>query len=225
MAIMTSFLHYLYPLKFNINFPERPIASRPEACGFHTVGMQLQITDLQPFQPKCGGKMCDKQKLISNGNINNFCSCIQMNVRSGVVGITIKIIATLADGSEITFNDFSSQHFFETFVVQSFPVSVRADDLNQLDQLNALEDAADNVVEYVNARGGWSGFGWTKQGQIVDEAARAAAGPLPYGAQPQLVAGGSIRHHLVRLYPTNPALVDYQAVKDLKIDLVASRQQ
>ena len=168
--------------------------------------------------------MCDKQKLVNNGNVSQYCSCIQMQFRGGVVGINAQINAILRDRSSISFHDFSSQHFWETFVINSFPPAIRADDLNQFEAYERIEDAADAVIDYVNARGGWSGIGWTKQGQVVDAAAAAAAGPLPFGAQPQFIPGGNIRHHLVRLYPTDPARVRYQELKNLKIDLVASEE-
>lgn len=204
------------PIKFTFDFPERPIASNPHMSGFYVGGVHLTISAISPYKRPCGGRLCDKQQRSSGK-----CACYQMQFRGGVACLELDVRLTLPDGTQYDVENFSSLRFVEEFMtgpLQNTPLSTFED----FDVINALDDTADNFTQHVNANGGWTTAGWTKQGTIVDQAAPESNDRM-YGAQQRnegsIVESGTLNINLVRLLPTNPMAINPATMNGFIVDL------
>jgi hypothetical protein len=67
-----------------------------------------------------------------------------------------------------------------------------------------LLDAATDVCNYINSKGGFMVVLWCKRGVVLDQGADQPNNGLPYNAARTTVESGMLKHHIVKIVPMKP---------------------
>lgn len=81
-------------------------------------------------------------------------------------------------------------------------------------------NAANAVTTYINDNAGrFMVIGWTKPGEVQDQAVDQPGNGLPYNAPRAMVQAGNINYHVTRIDPMIPEVIDNDVLNGLKVDV------
>ena len=124
----------------------------------------LKINRTAALETTCSGFLCDKQR-CGDWCGKQGCGCYHMTqYRSNLVmqhGIYFE-----TEAAKVIHRDFSSTKFSLLYLKDHFPGAIRVSSLRGTDAYWDIEEAVNNMVEYVNNNGGWTAVGWYKRGMI-----------------------------------------------------------
>lgn len=106
------------------------------------------------------------------------------------------------------------------YLTNRIPPTVRKNSLSQANRLYwELEECIEEVVDFVNDNSGWTVVGWYKRGAIKDRCLIESSGSIntTNGNEDSMVGLAKLSFHIVKLTPTNQALLDRNT--DLGTDL------
>lgn len=190
-----------------------------ETCMFISNGTRVRITGMQAFNTNCGGSFCDKQGLISNGEVSQKCACYQMLGRTCRPCIAITLAVTEKGGKEYIIKDYCSDKFLRDYVLKGgISMTTRRSYFDNVNVADDVYDAIDNVLTTVNDTNGWTLVGRVKPGMVEDQATKAAPGAYNPGEK-QMISSGVLIYRVTRLVPSRPETLDVDVMTDFKIDL------
>jgi len=100
-------------------------------------------------------------------------------------------------GKEICYVEhISSNRFSLLYLSKYLPSGLYMSSMQATDAFYKIVYSLQNVVEFINRKGGWTCIGWYKRGQISDKALLHIE---PKGARK--VASANISYHIVDLFP------------------------
>ena len=161
--------------------------------------VNLTIEMVEPFEGECIGRFCDGQTVKEVVGANKGCGCY-VAVRSfSKVVLAHKLSISLpvegdVDQTLCKVSSFTSRQFSDLYLSSPLPSNVTFGMLDMTDAMFQIEDAAKDVANFVNSRGGWSVYGWYKRGEIKD------ASNIDLNDQMR-VASGDIHFHLTFARP------------------------
>ena len=180
----------------------------------------------------CGGQQCDRQNRRNDNGNANACGCsfthrgnpcvmdcvLQLFVPSEFVPEENRVEQP-AVNDESTMGrpgGLVSSKFVFNFrsLNTSKHIVHRVDqlDLVHLNHTRGLRIAICAVIAFVNANGGWTCVGWYKKGKVADQSESGD------GREATRITNLVQKLHITLLRPTNLALVNTQAYKDLMYD-------
>ena len=110
-----------------------------------------------------------------------------------------QVTVSKGDTVILTMNDFSSLQFSSLYMKDDFKSTIRFNLLDYTPAYFSLQEAADNVVEYINTNGGFTVIGWYKRGEIND---------VSNDDNQNEVESSEIGYHIVYMFPTNRVIVN-----------------
>ena len=173
--------------------------------------MKVEVLSTDVIATQCSGQLCDKQRSVEISRGNRACGCYSMHTR--IVNLTLvhQISVSSKEGKQLlTMDDFSSSRFSMIYMKQAFSPTVGINQVDATDEYFKLHDCVDNVVEYINANGGFTVLGWYKRGEINDSSND--------DSQNQ-VESSEMGYHVVSMNPTNLKVLDRAEFQTLKYDM------
>ena len=165
---------------------------------FSYPSVSLAIDIVEPFEGKCIGRFCDGQTVKEVMGGNRGCGCYTAVRNYSKVVLAHKLsIRIRVDGNDQTLckvSSFTSRQFSDYYLSSPLPSNVTFGMLDLTDAMFRIEEAANEVVNFVNSSGGWSVYGWYKRGEIRD------ASNLDLNDQMK-IASGDVNFHLVYARP------------------------
>jgi hypothetical protein len=214
-------------------YPSRglpPVVINPEIQGnnhlaFSLEACHLRINRTSPEETTCGGLFCDKQR-ISDWNGQMGCGCYSMNHRRSNLALvhSIHIQYGNAPAESIAMSNFSSWSFSKLYLTNPISPSTKVRHLRMTDAYFQLLDDIQEVVTYINTKGGFTVSGWYKRGLINDKTLVEGATPTNnnnVNNENAQVESGEINYHIVSIQPTNRAFLNTRT--DLAQDLRARK--
>lgn len=217
-----QYMGNLIPIGGNLTLPTIAISVNDTLSGFVHHGVMVRVTQVNPFHSPCTGRFCNWHGLVNDGQVRDSCACFQMmSSRRAMIGFSLNLMITLADGTEFEVLNFTDRYFIETFMISGTPpVNMTVEEVGGYRRSRQINNAINGVIDMVNGNGGWLLTGWAKPGTVQDQAANPAPGAPPvYNAQPVLIQAGTLRYHITRLDPEVPMSINPQAIENLKVNL------
>ena len=186
-----------------------------------TGGCIVTIQNFRVLDTPRGGDICDQQSLFNREVMMNRCACFQMKSRVGLAVVVYDIIVRTPSGA--TFRAIlSSKSFNRTYVFSdAMPVGMRASHLEDFEVEDRIYNAASAVTSLINnTAGGFMISGWTKRGEVQDQAVDQPGNGLPHNAPRMMIHAGTLNYHVTRIDPMQPEKVDLDVLQRLKIDVV-----
>ena len=199
----------------NFKLPFRHIITEgTDVNGFILNDCQVDVVSVQVRNTKCGGNLCDRQQ-DSIGR----CPCYQMNNRTGNVIVTGEVVVTLGDGS--SFNTFiRSKWFLENYIMSGpLPQGTRAVHFEDYEVEDRHYNAWSDITAYINRLGNFRIIGWAKRGEIQDQGVAQPGQGLQHNAAKVMVQSGTLNHHICRIEPMKPSILNQSYLKTLKFDV------
>ena len=173
---------------------------------------------------KCGGSFCDRQRVNEWNTPVGSCGCYSQRSR-GTNNLTLlyPFLKATHEGKTYTHRDFSSHSFTMQLINRDFPIGVQANDLQLSDAYWRLGDSIEEVLSFVNEKGGWTIAGWYSRGVIND---RTLTGVIENGnsnsnninnAEVQ-VDGAELTYHFCKIVPTDSTLNDGTSVDSILLN-------
>ena len=101
------------------------------------------------------------------------------------------------------------------------PVGMRASHLEDFEVEDRIYNVASAVTSLINnTAGGFMISGWTKRGEVQDQAVDQPGNGLPHNASRMMIHAGTLNYHVTRIDPMQPEKVDLDVLQRLKIDVV-----
>ena len=202
----------------NSNFilPVRTVITEgTDINGFILHNCSVRIKSFHVRNTKCGGNLCDRQQ----DNVGK-CACYQMPNRSGNVIVAIEVEVTLENGT--SFNTmFRSKWFLEKYVFSApLPAGTRAISFEDYEVEDRLFAALDGVTNFINNVCNFRVIGWIKRGEVQDQGVDQPSKGLPHNAGKVMVQSGTVNHHITKLEPMRPELLDSIVLNQMKFDVV-----
>ncbi len=211
----------LLPVRGNLEVAERSVMEEgTDISGFVTDGVQVTLLGIDYHNSRCGGEFCDRQAIVqTNGVVSNRCACFQMSrQRNGCVVFHYTFVFTREDGTQFT-AQFSSKWFLDKYVFDgAVPSSTRARHLEDFVVDGRIRAAVGNVLGYINSQGGFKVYGWTKRGEIQDQAVDQPGNGLPHNAPQNVVEAGELVFHVTRVEPARPKDIDLTILNGFKLN-------
>ncbi len=213
----------IIPIEYNMRIePKAPVQLAD--VNFHGVvvhGVQLELDDLSVFDSNCGsGALCDQQDAYKNGVLRSTCACYTTSSNKRTAGVTMDLTLTQLDGQVIKIIYYSSAWFARTYLLNDdMPPGIGAGEIMQVGTFDLTAvDACEEIFDYVNENGGWTGTLWVKPGFIRDQV--TVGDSTQYNATaPTLVEAGSLTYHLVDIRPTEPKNLNLPHLNGLKVNI------
>ena len=188
-------------------------------------GVFLNLNRTVPVKTTCSGFLCDKQR-CSDWNGKRGCGCYHMTQYRTNIAFEHSIYFDTQRG-RIVHNNFSSTKFSLLYLNDNIPGAVRISALRMSNAYWEIEDAIENVVDYVNDNGGWTVVGWYKRGVINDRSlleANSTQHPSNNQDSTNEVDAGQLSYHVVQLLPTNQDMhqrgnESFRELNDLRYDV------
>ena len=215
----------LVPVKpiiaINSNFHLKPCEIENEGTdinGFILHDCEIEVIGVDVRNTNCGGNLCDRQQ----EHIDKCC-CFQMNNRSGNVVISIEVKVNLVNLPDKTSfrSEIRSKWFLEKYILtKPFFGGTRSSQFQSYRVEEKLEKSIVNIIDAINNICLFRIIGWTKRGVVTDISTEQPSGGynVPDSAQ---VVSGNIKHHITRIDPMKPQLIDIDALETLKFDVVS----
>lgn len=208
-------------LNSNFNYPERPVVMvGTDINGFLLHDCIVNVQSFRVLDTPCGGELCDQQTLFDGEVMMNKCPCFQMRSRVGLAAVVYEILVSLPSGA--TFRATLSSKRFNLLYIFSdvMPVGIRAAHLEDFEIEDRIYHAASAVTSLINDSGGFMVSGWTKRGEVQDQAVDQPGSGLPHNAPRSMVHAGTLNYHVTRIDPMQPENVDLDILQGLKVDVV-----
>lgn len=205
----------------NFDIVQRPVVTEGISLnGFVLHSCDINLKSISFLDTPCGGDLCDQQSIVSGGVQSKRCACVQMKLRRGVAVVVYDVELVLEDGSTVP-TQLCSKWFSRNYVFTGpFAAGTSASTLEDFMVTDRIYDAAVNVFNLVNDNGGWMVFGWTKRGEIQDQAVDQPGNGLPHNASKVTVEAGTLNYHVTRIDPMHPGAIDLDTFNDLRVDVV-----
>ena len=159
---------------------------------------------------KCGGNLCDRQQ----ENLSK-CACYQMPNRSGNVICAIEVTVTTSDGNSFV-TKIRSKWFLETYILSSpLQSGTRAASFEDFEIEDRFFEVIDNVLGYINRTCKFRVIGWMRRGVVEDQGVDQ---PGNYNGPKVMVQSGTINHHITRVDPMAPHLIDKGYLNSVKFN-------
>ena len=208
-----------------ILMPSRPVVVIKSNFILNTRDIFTEGTDLNGFilndctitarcfevrNTKCGGNLCDRQQ----DNISK-CACYQMPNRSGNVIAAIEVTVTSSDGNSFV-TKIRSKWFLETYILNSpLQSGTRAASFEDFEVEDRFFEAIKKVLGYINRNEKFRVIGWVRRGVVQD---LGVDQPSTFNAPKTMVQSGTIIHHVTRVDPMTPHLIDKNHLDSLKFN-------
>ena len=205
----------------NFEIAESPVVMDGTSLnGFVLRSCDIRLLNISFLDTPCGGDMCDQQSVVSAGGIHaRRCACVQMNNRRGIAVVVYDIELELEDGSVVP-TRLCSKWFSRKYVFSGpFAAGTSVATLEDFAVTDRIYDAAESVFNLINSNGGWLVYGWTKRGEIQDQAVDQPGNGLPHNAARVMVEAGNLNYHVTRIDPMEPGDIDMDTLNGLKVDV------
>ena len=204
----------------NFIFPQRPIVIEgTDVNGFIILNVMLNIRIFQVIDSPCGGNLCDHQSLMNGDIMKNRCCCIQMMNRVGNV-VIIFDVELRTDDCE-TFNTrMSIKWCMKIFIISDdFPAGAQAFLFEDYEVEDRIYNTESRVFNDMNTVGGFQVVGWVKIGEVEDQGMDQPNNGLPHNSQRVMVQSGNLNHHISKMEPTNPELINLITLNGFKFNV------
>ena len=171
--------------------------------------VSVDLSSMDVHNTKCSGIFCDRQRAVETGRGNRACGCYSMQNLIGNIVLVHQVTVSKGDTVILTMDDFSSLQFSSLYMKDDFTSTIRFNLLDYTPAYFSLQEAADNVVEYINTNGGFTVIGWYKRGEIND---------VSNDDSQNEVESSEIGYHIVYIFPTNRAIVNRVGLKNKQFD-------
>ena len=150
----------------------------------------------------------------------NRCACFQMPNRAGNAVIMFDVVITLQNGTSFT-AQLSSKKFNRQYIFSGpLPAGTRAAHMEDYEVEDRIYTAANSFFQLINnTAGGFMVVGWTKRGEVQDQAVDQPGNGLPHNAPRAMVQSGNLNYHITRIDPMRPKDVDLDILQGLKVDV------
>eukprot|EP00957_Ditylum_brightwellii_P176620 13452479-Ditylum_brightwellii.AAC.1 len=118
----------------------------------------LIIHSTNPEETKCSGLFCDEQHDHKIAHQKSGCGCYTTLSQRSIIAFDHWMIIK-KDLLHITMENFSSSNFSSYYLSECLPGSICLSVLQMTPALFDMINSIENVVEYVNANGGWTVIG------------------------------------------------------------------
>ena len=172
--------------------------------------VSVDLSSMVVHNTKCSGRFCDRQRAVEVGHRNRACGCYSMKTRIGNIVLVHQVTVSKGDTVILTMDDFSSLQFSSLYMKDDFTSTIRFNLLDYTPAYFSLQEAADNVVEYINTNGGFTAIGWYKCGEIND---------VTNDDSQNEVESNEIGYHIVYMFPTNRVIVNRVGLKNKQFDI------
>ncbi len=190
------------------------------ACS--AVGCTVVVQDVSILRSGCSGDGCDMQGLVKpDGMVQDHCSCSTMMNLSNLV-LAWNFVVTLPSGDQVVVDNFSSRTFVRDLITQT-PIRSGTSIQRLQAAVPDIFEVAENVLSYVNLRGGWDAVLWMKRGRQLDRSVQQpdqAVGGYQnrQAVQQNYIVSGDVNYHLVTLTPSDSDRVSWARVYAMKYD-------
>ena len=175
-------------------------------CEVKPVGFYVQDTN-------CGGNLCDRQQ-ESLGR----CACFQMLNRSGCIKISIELEVVCGDISFTTV--FRSKWFVEKYILkQHLPIGVTAHTFEDFEVEERFFGSLSTIFSYINNNCKFQAIGWAKRGEMMDLGVAQPSNSLPHNGAKNVVESSNLLHHITKLEPMTPHLLDQETIDSLRFEV------
>ena len=183
---------------------------------------------------KCGGSFCDRQRLNEWNTPLGSCGCYsQRNRGTNNLTLLYPLMKVVYKDKEYCHTNFSSHSFTMSFLQHDFPISIQANDLQLSDAYWRLGDTIEEIISFVNDRGGWTIVGWYSRGVINDRTLTGVIDNSTTSTTNQArttnnaevqVDGSDLTYHFCKIIPTDQTLNNKEShdggqLKNLKFDV------
>ena len=210
-----------HPVRGNLEVAERnAVEEGTDMSAFVHSNVQISLRSIAYHNSRCGGEFCDRQAIVQNGVVANRCACFQTNrQRNGCVVVIITFVFTREDGTEFI-AELSSKWFLDNFVFNgAIPSGTRARHLEEFDVDERINTAVVDMLDCINSRGGFKIFGWTKRGEIQDQAVDQPGNGLPHNAPQNMIEAGELVFHVTRVEPVRPEDIDLNILEGFRVNV------
>ena len=199
----------------NFHLPLRHIVTEgTDMNGFILNDCEITPMSFHVRNTRCGGNLCDRQK-----DDVSKCACYQMPNRSGNVIISVEVLVCLPDGN--TFKTYlRSKWFLEKYILSgSLPAGVRANSFEDWEIEDCFFTSLDKILKYINGNKKFQVVGWAKRGEIMDQGVSQPNNGLHGTAAKVMVQSGTLNHHITRLEPMDPTVLNSDHYDTLRFNV------
>ncbi len=172
--------------------------------------VKIDISSLDIHPSKCSGLFCDRQRTMDIDRGTRSCGCYSMNSRVGCIVLVHSVTFTPKRHAPFVMEDFSSLSFSSLYLKDPIPPSVKVNQLDYTESYFKLSESADNVVEHINSKGGFTVVGWYKRGEINDQSNDDSQNE---------VESSEVMIHVVSIFPTDKTVLNDDIYKQMKFDI------
>lgn len=168
-------------------------------------GATIKVRRTLPLSTNCSGFFCDRQRVKEILEAGKGCGCYHVQTYLNPIAIThdIHVTPANADHNIIKVLNFSSMKFTSIYMKGYFNKSVDPGLIQLTNSYWTLRTCVKKIETLVNDNGGWTVIGWYKRGMINDKSLLSAEVSVEVSVEASVMT-----HHIVSLFPTNPAFRD-----------------
>ena len=181
-------------------------------------GAELSCQAFSCEKTKCGGSFCDRQRLNEWNNALGTCGCYAQRSR-GTNNLTFlfPLIKATHNNNTYMHRDFSSHQFSLGFLNRDFPIGIQSNDLQLSESFWHLGDTIEEIIDFINDKGGWTIIGWYSRGVINDRTltgvmnntSNTSSNSTNNGNNSEVqVDGSELNYHFVKIIPTDSTLLN-----------------
>jgi hypothetical protein len=166
----------------------------------------------------CSGKFCDRQNIELTRFKGKSCGCFSLkSSRSNIISVH-SITFTTSTGEKKMMSKFSSLKFMELYTKGKLSIDIRASRLQSgNDVYDDIIDCLEEIIELINADGGWVVYGWGKQGVVNDIVMLGNESNKDQGVDTKVLSE-HISTHVVHMHPANIDYLDPVTVRGKQLE-------
>ena len=165
----------------------------------------------------CSGKFCDRQNSETTRSKGRSCGCFSLkSSRSNIISVH-SITFTTNTGETKMMPKFSSLKFMELYTKGKLSIDMRASRLQSGNDIyDDIIDCLENIITLVNNNGGWSVYGWGKQG-VINDVVMLGNDSKEQGNDSKVLSE-NVSIHAVHIHQTNREYLDCSTAHGQELD-------
>ena len=181
--------------------------------GFILNECNLEVVSAEVLSTACSGLFCDRQRTLELLRTGKKCGCYFM--RSIASNLSIVHTIKIREENQSVFlkiEEFSSFKFSLLYLSEYFPKSTQRISFDSgSENMEALYECMDKVINFYNENGGFTIIGWYKRGEINDSI---------QSNDNEKVTSSIMNYHVTSIYPTKYIHHNAKETQVMKFDIL-----